>query len=458
MKEISFNYTIKNEILLNQIQLSLPEGSCLLINGIEDKAFTILGAILGKILPCMDLPDIDSLKLLYRDYNGALTFIKHNYPDEVSYIGCDPDRHLLFSEVWEELSAQLKLPLSKSAFQDILGQFSLPVSFLDRKIDSLSGGEKMKVALSLAFAFPHEVIILHGVVPWLDKEGRNDLLKAINQAKADKKIVVILEQEFHCLESVIDESYLLKDKHLSHTDRSQLFNHPFSQTMLDLVSRLNECVQQKKKEQMILEIDQFSFSYGSHRIYKNLSLKLFENTIYYLNGDNGTGKSTLANILFKMEKTEPRKIRLFDRFIEDYTRLEINRFIAYVGQFPENQMIWNTMGECRQLIQSHQLDFCKVLFDTFFTQSDAYPLVYLNFAELKFLLTIMLLTKETRLLILDEPTWSLDLPGIEKWLGIISTILENMNISLLIISHAHSIMPLINAVNLKIKDCRIISQ
>ncbi len=456
MKELDFSYTIKNKILLNQIHLSLQEGSCLLINGDEDKAFTILGAILGRILPCMELPDIDSLKLLYRDYNGDLTFSKNNYPDEVSYIGCDPDRHLLFSEVWEELSAQLGLAFDLERFRTILNQFSLSVNYLDRKIETLSGGEKMKIALCLAFSFPHEVIILHGVVPWLDKQGRKDLMQAITSAKQNNRIVIILEQEYHCLESVIDYTYLLSDQQLSLTEKTQMFNDPFSQNIIDQLYRLNTAIENKKAKEVILDINQLSFSYGTNLIYQNMSLKLMKNTIYCLNGDNGTGKSTLANIIFKMEKTDLNRISLLNKDINSYSRQEINRYIAYVGQFPENQMIWNTIGECRQLIQSRQLDFSLTLFEKFFTWSDAYPLVYLNFAELKFLLTIMLITRETRLLILDEPTWSLDLPGIERWLYILCTILNEMDISIFIISHAHSIMPLIKAVNLKVENYRIV--
>ena len=64
---------------------------------------------------------------------------------------------------------------------------------------------------------------------------------------------------------------------------------------------------------------------------------------------------------------------------------------------------------------------------------------------MKLLLTLMMVKTNTQLLILDEPTWSLDLESIEIWLKTTTQIYENMNITIFIISHAHGIMPLLGA-------------
>ncbi|HPY96301.1 MAG TPA: ATP-binding cassette domain-containing protein [Candidatus Cloacimonadota bacterium] len=455
MKEIAFTYSIEDEIILNNIQFQLQEGTCILINSLENSAFTVLGAVLGRILPAMELPDIESLRQLYRDYTGKLDFTQDNYPNSVSYVSSDPDRHLMFSEVGEELSAQLGNHPSQAQINTILATFSLSESYLSRKIETLSGGEKMKLTLSLAFALNKDIIVLHGVVPWLDQQGRNSLINQIKHAKEQGKIIFILEQEFHCLQDVIDVVYILHEKTIEQVYKTCFFSEPFNQEIHQQIAKLNRLIKEKRKDDLLLNIKKLSFAYAENTIYQDTSLKLYKNSIYCLNGENGTGKTTLANILFKMVQVEKNKIEFLDKDLTAYSRRELNNRIAYISQFPENQLIWNNIGECRERVMAGNSKFAKSLFSRYFQQADAYPLIYLGFAEMKTLLTIMSLTSETVFLLLDEPTWSLDIESLSTWLDLITEIYEQMNITIFIISHAHGIMPLLDLEQLIISDYQI---
>ena len=46
-----------------------------------------------------------------------------------------------------------------------------------------------------------------------------------------------------------------------------------------------------------IEINDITFSYDHHSIYKSLSLPIYENQITYIMGNNGCGKTTLLNII-----------------------------------------------------------------------------------------------------------------------------------------------------------------
>ncbi|MCB5249768.1 MAG: ATP-binding cassette domain-containing protein [Candidatus Cloacimonadales bacterium] len=455
MKEIAFTYSLQNTALLKDIHLQLQKQTCILINGNENKAFTVLGAILGNILPTMELPDIESLVLLYKDFSGDIDFKKHDYSETVSYISCDPDRQLMFAEVWEEFAAQIPKAKTQHDVNVLLEKFSLNDSFYRRKIESLSGGEKMKLALCLAFAKDEEIIVMHGVVPWLDQKGREDLKNAIIDAKNKDKIIIILEQEYHCLQDIIDKVYVLKTDSLVQVDEKSFFVEAFNPQIYQHLEKLNALIANKDRDELLLKIERMSFAYQEKEIYHEMSLQLNKSSIYYLNAENGTGKTTFANILFKLEKDYQGEIELCQKDLKSYDRQGLNNCIAYVSQFPESQLIWNTIGECRDKVLTRNNTTIIELFKQYFQQSDSYPIIYLSFAEMKLLLTLMMVKTNTQLLILDEPTWSLDLESIEIWLKTTTQIYENMNITIFIISHAHGIMPLLGAKKLLISEKRI---
>jgi energy-coupling factor transport system ATP-binding protein len=432
---------------------------CLLIAGQENKAYSILGAILGRVLPCMEMPDMEALKLLYQDYTGTLNFETDTLPRNVSYLGNDPDRHLIFNEVWEEYSANLHIR-DLNRIISILRTFSLNEDFLYRNISSLSGGEKMKVALSLIFADNKQLMVFHGIIPWLDKEGRDDFIKAVRQAKNEGRTIILLEQEFHCLQNVIDSVYELKENTLVQQDKSDIFQIIFDEEFMQTASEFNNIFKQPSTEN-ILEIRKLDFSYHDSLrnkykpIFKNLNLCIKENSLYSLTGENGTGKSSLANLIFRQETPQNGKLMVINQDISQFSQKQLNEIICYVAQFPENQLIWNTIGDCRQKISLSAPEFVKEIFDSYFPYSDPYPLAYLSYSQLKTLILLTCLHRDCRLLILDEPTWSMDLIAVKKYISLLKKICENMNLSVFIISHAHNLLSLLKTDNLKINNLNI---
>lgn len=454
-------------MIFDQISLSVNEGSCLLIRGEEDKSYVIFGAILGKILPCMDLPEIESLKLLYQDFYGHLSLISSPEASTVSYLGSDPERHLFFSKIWEEFYTIFE-KYGEEDIQRVLNTFSLSADFRDREIATLSGGEKMKFALALTFASDAEILVLHGVVPWLDQKGRSDLLNAIQKAKEQKKVIIILEQEYLCLSSVIDRLFYL-DHITDNNDRlpqKKLVEDSSYHTGDSLESDLSDALKSKihafnsffvkdKQKEAIAELRNVGFVYPNQMIFKDCFLKIRKDHFYTLLGENGSGKSSLALLLYRQLLPNTGNFFLNGLALEKLKRSEINPFIHYVSQFPEKQMFWNTIGECYQEVVQTGLDFLQKTFKKYFSYSDDYPCIYLSSNELKLLLLICGFRKETQLLILDEPTWSLDIHLIEKMLDILIEIRSSIEFSVLMITHAQSLLPFFESVLLEIKDHQI---
>ncbi|MDH7593862.1 MAG: ABC transporter ATP-binding protein [Methanomicrobiales archaeon] len=166
-----------------------------------------------------------------------------------------------------------------------------------------------------------------------------------------------------------------------------------------------------------LEAQEISFSYGSEEVLKGIDLALEEGEILGLVGPNGSGKSTLIKCLNRVLHPKGR-IRLDGRDITGMSTREIARCIAYVPQALSVGMMMNVFDFVMMGRRPHigwsvgDRDVEKVV--------EAIRLLGLE--ELAFRRTTQIsggerqkvmiaraLAQETPILLLDEPTSSLDL-------------------------------------------------
>ena len=172
-REVSMTVTYElpnGSLLLNEAHIEVVTGSPCLILGENDGAYHTLGGVLAGVIPLTDAHvPWESIRLLLSPFTGSVRLSGGRLPEPSFYIGPDPDRLLLFSRVEDNFSA-CGLDHARSLLA--LSRFGLGPVFLRRRLTALSGGERMRVALALAFSGDHETLILDGVVPWLDSSGR----------------------------------------------------------------------------------------------------------------------------------------------------------------------------------------------------------------------------------------------------------------------------------------------
>lgn len=449
MYRLEFDYQTKHDLALNQCKLYMPDLGCGLVFGSESVELTVLSAILGRILPSVELPDMDSFKYLYRDYDGHLQFYQNHYPEDVAYIGMDPDRHLHFSEVWEEFYVQTHLK-KKDEILSVMKDFGLSERFFERKISSLSGGEKMRVAIAVAFTQNLPVTVLYGVVPWLDQNGRNILKSWMNHYKDSGRTVLMIEQEYSEYLDFIDHYWFFYGQSLLLSSRATAESHVQNRNCRDTIKKVNHLFSSKKGK-LVLEcldlcFDDYPDSFEKRKVplINDLDFTLSEQEIKVILGDNGSGKSTFLRLLFRMFKPNKGTILLENENIQNIDRKIINEKICFIDQFPENQMIYHTLGECRQQIKDVEI---QELFDKIFGYPEKYPVTQLSFHELKILLLLVKANSKTRIILLDEPTWSMDQTLISRFFEVLYLLAEKYCFGVLIITHSLDLMPGLNSVN-----------
>ncbi len=174
----------------------------------------------------------------------------------------------------------------------------------------------------------------------------------------------------------------------------------------------------------IIRLEDINKQYGNHLVLEDISFSIADKQITVLMGPNGAGKSTLAKIIVNLEKpTSGKIIRTND--------------LKY-GYIPQKVSITNRVPITAEYLMGiiSGGGYIKE-FDEF---SDIEKLKNKSIHDLsggqfqKVLLASTLMHKPN-ILVLDEPITGLDIESQEMFYNIIQKIRNNMQVSIIIISH-----------------------
>ena len=199
------------------------------------------------------------------------------------------------------------------------------------------------------------------------------------------------------------------------------------------------------KEKCILDINNLSYSYDKEIVLDNINLQVFKNDFLAIIGPNGGGKSTLLKLILGLLKSKKGDIKLFDK--------TISQSISQIGYVPQNTNI-NTNFPIKVLdvVKMGHISKTKSFFsskeETLCASSALYQVGMLKYANTKIgslsggqrqrVMIARALCATPELLILDEPTASIDVAGQKK----IYELLEELNnkISIIVVSHDISVI------------------
>jgi ABC-type multidrug transport system ATPase subunit len=439
-RKLVFTYSVAGVTVLRDIRLTLDPGTCVVITGAEDRRFTLLGGVVAGLFPVDARGAPPQVAELMRDLTGELVIRDGALPSRAVYLGPDPEKHLLFSRVDEEFFSRTDRDTGKDgeAIESALSLFGLGERFVRRRISTLSGGEKMKLALAVAFAGGPEFMVLHGVLPWLDGAGRESLRREIERAIVRGAVVLVLEQWVKELLAIASRVHYFDGTGILPYDKKH---------RASAESRVRALARGIAKVQLavsgsteIVCFDMVSFRYESREetdfSLRDVSFSLSSGKLYGLMGDNGSGKSTVAKLILRAERAVAGSVRFLGKDIVDFSREEIIEDVCYVGQFPEQQIILSSVDEYRQRAESSGAMLAERLLKAHFEAGDQLPIAILSPLELKLLLLASSVNSGTRLVILDEPTWGIDVEGQAMVLEMLLEILKELrSAAVLVVSH-----------------------
>jgi energy-coupling factor transporter ATP-binding protein EcfA2 len=472
-----FTYGVNGTSLLERIAVPLAPERFLLITGVEDRGFGLVGGIIAGLFPIEKQETVPQIEALMDLFTGDLEVFEPGIPGGSVYLGPDPERHFLFSRVREEIFAHTGGRGDPGA---VLGMFSLGKAFLQRRISTLSGGEKMKVALSIAFCGAFALIVLHGVLPWLDRPGKEILLREIVKAKGRGGCVVVLEQEIDDLIADADKLFYYDGtKILAYRSGFRSAGMRRVDTSAGLVLAAGSAASRSSGPPAVVAFDSVRFQYESPKeggrgkdvsgsdgsegfSLRDVSFALDSGKVYGLHGDNGSGKSTIAKLILRAEKAAGGAVFFLGKDVSTAAREELVRGICYVGQFPEQQITMSCVEDYRMKARRMKNPLAEELLGAYFRSGGSLPISLLTPLQLKLLILADSAASSTQLIMLDEPTWGIDPAGqadlLEALARIIRTAVSQgrMPPAILVISHDMRFLRSLGAETFQVREGRVI--
>lgn len=125
----------------------------------------------------------------------------------------NPDNQFVSSIVDEDIKFGLKnfnMPCDDNAVEQALKTVGMN-GFEKRAINSLSGGQKQKIAIAGVLAIKPKIIILDEATSMLPPEGRKEVLELIKKLHNETKITFIMITQYVEEASIADRVILMKD-------------------------------------------------------------------------------------------------------------------------------------------------------------------------------------------------------------------------------------------------------
>ncbi len=201
-----------------------------------------------------------------------------------------------------------------------------------------------------------------------------------------------------------------------------------------------------RMSETILELSQLSFAYRQNRVLHDVNLQITRGEFVGIIGPNGAGKSTLLKILAALYPPETGTYRLLGKNLLKWKRKALAKKIGYVpqsvdltfnftvrqviemGRYPYFQGLTGGDPQAEQYIQQ-AIEICDLqgLEMRFFPS--------LSGGEKQRVLIASALAQNTDILLLDEPTASLDLKHQIATLKLLKRLSKKNNRTVVLVTH-----------------------
>ena len=382
----------------------------------------------------------------------------------------NPDEHTL-NRLYEELSEHNAWEYEHE-IKTILSRMG--INHLQQKIDTLSGGQKKRLALAKLLIEDPEIYVLDeptnhldiDTIEWLEKlltsGNKTILLVTHDRYFLDNVCNTIVELDrgkiynyngnyAYFLEKksereAADDSTFHKNKNLLNKELEWMRRMPAartvkSQSRVDAFYNLEEKTKQRSDNQKvtlnvkmsrqgnkILELNHIGQTFDDKKIINNFSYVFKRGDRIGLAGKNGTGKSTLLNIITGFLEPEKGKVDVGDTTVYGYYKqggLAFNEKERVID-------IVKSDAEYIKMADGQTISASALLTLFLFPPKKQHGMVEkLSGGEKKRLHLMKVLMQNPNFLILDEPTNDLDIDT----LNVLEEFLENFPGVLILVSH-----------------------
>lgn len=485
---------------IREVSFDAQKGEFIAIAGKNGSGKSTFARILNRLLvPIEGTVDICGYDAM--DENNILEIRKR-----VGMVFQNPDEQLIGSIIAEDVAfgaENIGMPQKKlwDSVLSALEQVGLVVENVTReekmkaahrKINSLSGGEKQKVAIAGVLAMKPSCIVFDEATSMLDPISRRNILQRMKDLNEETGITIIWIT--HLMEELLvaDTIYIMENGKIVHKgkretlfqNRELLEKHGLAMpAIMEVRNRLladgflrdrnifsvDQLVLRLKKEhpraflldtklpnagETVTKINPRSaiifhdvdFSYGKQKVLSNIDFSISKGEYLGIVGPSGAGKTTLVQLIPGLLRATKGNVYVDGRDVADKTTdLKMLRSkIGFVFQYPEQQLFSKNVYEDvvfgPRNIGVSEIEAEKRAYEAIELvglSQDIYdlPFTKLSGGQKRRVALAGVLAMKPEYLILDEPTAGLDPEGRREMLTILQALHKEAGITIVVVSH-----------------------
>jgi energy-coupling factor transport system ATP-binding protein len=466
---LTFTYPLCSSPAVENISFSLERGEFAVLCGATGSGkSTLLRMLKRELSPLGDKKGTVSFcgtelsRLSDRQSASAIGFVMQK-----------PEQQIVTEKVWHELAFGLEnlgTPPDEISrrIAEMASYFGIG-NWYDKDVAELSGGQKQLLNLASVLVMQPELLILDEPTAQLDPIAAADFISTLRRLCSDLSITIIIAE--HRLEDVVplcDKLLVMDNGRLIAADKpsdviSQLKHRPEIICGMPAAARLyaelsgsgscpltvrdgrsfienNYCnstrglpqasYEHSKSAAMEFKDVYFRYSREGRDILDSLSFKVYENEIFCILGDNGSGKTTALSAAAGLLKPYSGNIKVFGKKLKDYRNRSLYR--QCLAMLPQDVQTVFLKSTVRQELEECHADILALPYDISHLL-DKHP-YDLSGGEQQLTALAKVLAAKPKLLLLDEPTKGLDAAAKLNIIAVIRK-LRDSGVTVVVVTH-----------------------
>ena len=304
-KNVSFSYPDSADGGLKNINLTIPDGQCVLLCGRSGCGKTTLTRLINGLIPQFFAGELSGQVLL--DGENLAVLPMYRIAKKVGSVFQNPRTQFFNVDTDSEIAFGME---NEAVPQEQMGQRVVETAqalriknLLSRNIFALSGGEKQKIAFASVYAMEPDIYLLDEPSSNLDMTAIGELREHLRLIKSQGKTVIVAEHRLYYLMDVVDRMIYLENGQIAGDftpEQFRMLSAEDRQNMglrtIDLQGEKPVCAAMPNRSP-VLELKDVSLAYKKQPVLRDISLQAAPGEVIAVVGHNGAGKTTFSRAL-----------------------------------------------------------------------------------------------------------------------------------------------------------------